>query len=94
MTTNPAFAITVVGKVQGVGFRAFACDAATRLGVTGWVANQADGSVVVEVVGPVAGVVDLIAALRTGPPGSRVDDVRATPINPSRVKVAGFEIRP
>lgn len=93
MTSNPAFAITVVGKVQGVGFRAFARDAAMRLGVTGWVANQADGSVVVEIVGSAAGVVDLVAALRAGPPGSRVDDVRATPINPGRVGVTGFEIR-
>ena len=93
MTPSPAFSITVVGKVQGVGFRAFAHEAATRLGVTGWVANRADGSVVVEVVGAAAGVVELVAALRAGPPGSRVDDVRATPINPARVGVAGFEIR-
>ena len=90
---NPAFAVTVIGKVQGVGFRWFAREAATRLKVTGWIANQRDGSVAVEVVGPAAAVVEFIAALRAGPPGSVVGDVRATPIAAARVALTGFTIR-
>ena len=35
----------VTGRVQGVAFRAYAQDAADELGVTGWVKNAADGSV-------------------------------------------------
>ena len=33
------------GNVQGVGFRYFAQCAAQKLGLTGWVANNWDGSV-------------------------------------------------
>ena len=36
------------GNVQGVGFRYFAQCAAQKLGLTGWVANNWDGSVTME----------------------------------------------
>ena len=39
------------GRVQGVGFRYFATCAARRLGLTGWVANNWDGSVTLEAQG-------------------------------------------
>lgn len=93
MTATTAFSITVVGRVQGVGYRTFAQEAARRLGVTGFVANLPDGTVDVEVAGVAAAVVEFIKALRAGPPGSLVSDVHATPINASRVNVASFEIR-
>ena len=37
----------VVGKVQGVGFRQATVREASRLGISGWVRNQSDGSVAV-----------------------------------------------
>lgn len=37
--------IHVDGLVQGVGFRYYTTKAACRLDITGWVANQSDGSV-------------------------------------------------
>ena len=40
------------GRVQGVGFRYFAACAAQKLGLTGWVANNWDGSVTLEAQGP------------------------------------------
>ena len=36
---------TVVGRVQGVGFRYFALRRGADLGLRGWVANEPDGSV-------------------------------------------------
>ena len=36
---------TVIGKVQGVAYRAYVQDAATELGVTGFVKNLQDGTV-------------------------------------------------
>ena len=39
------------GTVQGVGFRYYARAAALHLGLTGWVANNWDGSVTLEAQG-------------------------------------------
>jgi acylphosphatase len=47
-----------VGRVQGVGFRATARAVAAGFGVTGWVRNEADGSVTLEAQGE-GGEVDL-----------------------------------
>jgi acylphosphatase len=43
--------IQFTGRVQGVGFRATARGIASGYTVTGWVRNEADGSVVAEVQG-------------------------------------------
>lgn len=43
--------IRFVGNVQGVGFRYTAKYAARALGLTGWVYNDYDGSVLMEVQG-------------------------------------------
>ena len=40
--------VFVYGAVQGVGFRYRAEHAANMLGVTGWVRNEPDGSVLLE----------------------------------------------
>ncbi len=39
------------GSVQGVGFRYTACHAARMLGLTGWVENCSDGTVLAEIQG-------------------------------------------
>ena len=41
-----------VGQVQGVGFRWTARMVANELGLTGWVRNEPDGSVSMELQGP------------------------------------------
>lgn len=68
---------TVRGRVQGVGFRYFVVRRAMELGIVGWVANDADGSVVLVAEGPPAALDALEAELRVGPIGAVVEAVDA-----------------
>ncbi len=70
--------LVVVGRVQGVGFRWFACETAHALGVAGWARNMPDGTVVCEVAGPAHAVERFAAELRAGPPAAQVLDVRVS----------------
>lgn len=65
----------ITGRVQGVGFRAWAIAPACALGLRGWVRNRTDGSVEALVVGAEGAVERMIEACRQGPPGARVADV-------------------
>jgi acylphosphatase len=67
----------ISGRVQGVGFRWFAHDAAAREGVAGWVRNLPDGTVEAWVEGESESVTRVERALRMGPRGARVDTVYA-----------------
>lgn len=67
--------ILVKGRVQGVGYRAFAAHVASRLGLRGWVKNLDDGNVALDVEGLRAGIDRLVEDLRVGPPASRVTGV-------------------
>jgi acylphosphatase len=66
---------TVVGRVQGVGFRAFVEQSAEVLDLKGWVRNRWDGSVEVVAEGKRQDLEKLLAALRRGPRASGVSDV-------------------
>jgi DNA ligase D-like protein (predicted 3'-phosphoesterase) len=68
-----ALRASIAGSVQGVGFREATRSKAARLGVTGWVRNEADGTVAVHAEGPAAAIEELLAFLRAGPPAARVD---------------------
>jgi len=68
---------SVTGIVQGVGFRYFTRSAGTRLGLTGWVRNLADGSVELVAEGPRVSLEELLALVREGPAGSAVRHVAA-----------------
>ncbi len=60
--------LTIHGLVQGVFYRTHAIKKAQDLGdITGWVANQADGTVVVEAEGPENKINDFIDWCRSGP---------------------------
>jgi len=66
---------TVHGRVQGVGFRYSARSRAARLGLTGWVRNEPDGTVSVVCEGPRDKVGEFISWLRQGPPMAHVTNV-------------------
>ena len=70
---NVARRFLVSGRVQGVGFRWFVQEAATRAGLTGWVRNLVDGRVEALVEGEAGKVAQLEAALRAGPRHARVE---------------------
>lgn len=82
MTENVCDAMTelrlrllISGRVQGVGFRAFALREARWLGVSGYVRNLVDGRVEAVVQGSSNQVEALISACRRGPMHARVHDV-------------------
>jgi acylphosphatase len=65
--------ITVRGRVQGVGYRAFVEHHALQHGLAGWVRNRRDGSVEAMVAGPAKSVMGMIEACRFGPLPAHVD---------------------
>jgi acylphosphatase len=64
--------VTIRGRVQGVGFRAWAEITALEHGLEGWVRNRRDGAVEALFAGPEELVLTMVEACRQGPPGSRV----------------------
>jgi acylphosphatase len=82
----------VSGRVQGVGFRYFALDAARREGVHGFVTNHDDGNVEAVAEGEAEAVERFERALRRGPSRSRVEQVMVDEMTPE-MKSTGFEIR-
>ena len=68
--------LRITGRVQGVGYRAWAIETAARLGVRGWVRNRGDGSVEALVIGEEDAVAAMIEACHTGPFAARVSEVR------------------
>ena len=58
--------IVFYGWVQGVGFRYRACHAANLFGCTGWVRNEGDGSVTMEIQGTKEAIDRVILAIERG----------------------------
>jgi acylphosphatase len=67
--------VWVAGRVQGVGYRAFAHRLASGSGLSGGVRNLDDGRVEVDVEGSRMQVESFIERLRSGPPAARVQQV-------------------
>ena len=79
--------VTVTGRVQGVGYRAWVEHRARAHALEGWVRNRRDGSVEALLAGPAEAVADVIARCRRGPSTARVDDVREEPGNPDALNL-------
>ncbi|WLR46817.1 acylphosphatase [Halobacillus litoralis] len=66
--------ITVHGRVQGVGFRAATKQIAEQIGISGWVKNQPDGTVLIEAEGEHGKLQQFIKEIDEGPtPFSKVE---------------------
>ena len=85
------FNITVSGKVQGVFFRAGAMAEAQRLGLTGFVSNQANGDLYIEVEGKSDGLTHFLEWCSHGPEKAEVKGIQIVEAEPPPLK--GFEIR-
>ena len=68
--------ILVSGRVQGVGYRAFASRVASSRGLTGGVENLDSGQVALDVEGAKEALEALLVDLKKGPVGARVVQVQ------------------
>ncbi len=67
--------VRITGRVQGVSYRAWTEERATRLGLDGWVRNTRDGAVEALFQGDGELVDEMIAACGDGPRAALVDSV-------------------
>ncbi len=84
--------IRVYGKVQGVWFRDSTKEKADELGLSGFVQNEADGSVYIEVEGEGETLDELVKWCEKGPKLARVDRCEVE-VGKEEVGLAGFEVR-
>jgi len=68
-----AIRLSIVGRVQGVGFRAFVAWQAQSNGLRGWVRNRGDGSVEALLIGEGDAIEVVITRCGRGPALARVD---------------------
>lgn len=83
--------VSVTGRVQGVGYRAWTRDRAGAHGLCGWVRNEPDGSVSAVLGGPPEAVEAMLRDMRDGPAFARVTRVDAR--ETSAEVPQGFEVR-
>jgi acylphosphatase len=73
--------VTIRGRVQGVGYRAWVDHVANRHNLEGWVRNRRDGSVEALFAGPEATVAAMIESCRRGPSLALVEAVQEEAAN-------------
>ena len=83
----------VSGRVQGVGFRYFVHEAATRLGVVGWVKNLPDGRVEVFAQADAARLDQLERSLLRGPKTAVIASVDHEDISDEVTSLKIFTVR-
>ena len=74
------YRLQIQGSVQGVSFRYSAKEQANRLGITGWIRNEEDGTVTLEAYGAPKNCVQFLAWCNTGPETARVETVDVSKI--------------
>ena len=75
MTAIEQLHVIVKGRVQGVSFRYYTRQQAFRLGISGWIRNNADGTVEVLAQGTREHLEELLDFLHVGSPSARVTDI-------------------
>jgi acylphosphatase len=75
--------VRILGRVQGVFFRANTWEKACSLGLTGWVRNLPDGRVEAVFEGANVAAETMLAWCRTGTPPARVDRLEVEDESPT-----------
>jgi acylphosphatase len=83
--------VRVTGRVQGVYFRGWTQSEAERLGLSGWVRNEYDGSVAALIAGPPEAVEEMLRLMHSGPLDARVNEVAVEEADPAEVG-RGFRV--
>jgi acylphosphatase len=83
--------LCVMGKVQGVGYRAYAARVASQRDLCGGVRNRNDGRVELEIEGPKDKILTFIEDLKIGPPASRVTDIEVE-WSPATGRFSDFQV--
>ena len=84
--------ITVSGKVQGVFFRHYTSQEASKLGICGYVKNLSNGDVEIVTQGEASQVDKLIEWAKSGSPAAQVKNHQVE-IMPHLDDFADFEVR-
>jgi acylphosphatase len=82
----------ISGRVQGVGFRMFTWEAASREGLHGWVRNLPDRRVEIAAEGEAEALLRFERQVRSGPRGARVEAVEVIESVPAGSDT-GFDVR-
>lgn len=83
--------LKIFGRVQGVFFRSGTKKEAEKLGLCGWVKNETDGSVSVEIEGERAQLEKFLRWCREGTVAAKVEDIKEEWSNDIK-KYKNFEI--
>ncbi|MCF6112980.1 acylphosphatase [Mesorhizobium muleiense] len=86
-----AVRVRLMGRVQGVSFRVWIRTEAERLGLSGWVRNEEDGSVTALIVGAEGAVSTMLDRLWKGPTGASVSSVTSQDVDAGQ-EPNGFRI--
>ncbi len=87
-----AYAVSVIGRVQRVGYRRYVLEVAQELGVSGFVKNEEDGTVSIHIQGEEGVLETFLDKIKNPPPPAIIREVRITPTTPKRgLKI--FKIR-
>jgi acylphosphatase len=90
--------VRIIGRVQGVGYRAWVEHRAKAHHLEGWVRNRRDGSVEALFAGPADAVSEMNAECRHGPSSARVETVQEEPAGPDALNLRrpgeGFSVLP
>ena len=79
--------VTISGRVQGVGYRAWVEHQARNHNLEGWVRNRRDGSVEALFAGPADVVSEMVARCRRGPSSARVEAVQDEAASPDALNL-------